>query len=171
MVTCEHIVFAHTLWGEGRCGASFQKDQRARHAYTQYADFSTSYLSGLEKLEKILKNYGAHTIPIPPEQQLIPLSFTRGIYLQDVPLDSRVASLIQTLPAGYHFKRNQFVLDNPDKTYLILRERLTQRMEHIAEDSYYVSDSTDGQSVSEPSLYTTDVGFRGISGWSCLKGI
>src|SRR5271165_4356690 len=35
MVTFEHIVFAHTLWGEGRCGASFQKDQRAKHAYAQ----------------------------------------------------------------------------------------------------------------------------------------
>ncbi len=101
-----------------------------------YADFSRSYQSELEKLIAALKRRGVDQIVVPPDRQIIPLTFTRGAYLNQVPFERRVRALAKSLPAGFMFAPHQFIVV-PEPKYVLLRERLMARREHISEDPWY----------------------------------
>ena len=101
-----------------------------------YADFSASYLEPFERLVSRLQRLGLDRIDEPPEHALVPLIFEKGVYLDGVQLERRVRSLRPRLPAGFEFRRDQFVIA-PDERYTGLRRRMVSRAEHIEDDPYY----------------------------------
>lgn len=101
-----------------------------------YADFTDSYLTALEKLIASLEKANLHKTAISPENRLIPLVFTKGIYLNEPLLERCINSFLPSIPTDFRFNKNQFVI-SPDEKYKLLRERLLFRIEHIEEDPYY----------------------------------
>jgi TIR domain len=101
-----------------------------------YADFSKGYLVAFETLCKWLGDRGLHEAPLDPSKVLVPLSFSRGIHLDSGSLKRDVGRLLATLSGEFRFTPRNFIL-SPDQGYRLLRHRLTERMDNLANDSYY----------------------------------
>jgi hypothetical protein len=118
-----------------------------------YADFTGSYLSALESLIATIKKFKVNEIEVPSEQQLIPIIFSRGIYLRETPLEQRVESVLRTAAVDFQFSDDQFVVSS-DETYLKLRDNLIQRMENIEDDPFYTPEFERTFSADYSSLFT-----------------
>ncbi|MCB0111859.1 MAG: toll/interleukin-1 receptor domain-containing protein, partial [Caldilineaceae bacterium] len=104
-----------------------------------YADFADSYLGALESLVTTIKKFGVHDVELPASQQLIPLTFSKGLYLREMQFGQRISAILKTAHDGFHFSERQFVV-SVDETYQKLRTRLIHRMETIEDDPFYTPD-------------------------------
>jgi len=120
-----------------------------------YADFSDSYLQALERFISNIKKLKLHEIEVPTEQQLVPVTFSKGLYLRDLPLEKRVLSILRTASEDFRFSENQIVVSF-DETYLKLRERLIRRMENIEDDPFYTPEFERSFSTYYDELFLTE---------------
>jgi len=93
-----------------------------------YADVSRGYLQAVDKLTEQLCAEGADTIQIPFDHELVPLRFSRGIYLDDVSLQERFERLVPGLRSGQRLDPSQLVL-TPDILFDDLRTMFLQIVE------------------------------------------
>jgi hypothetical protein len=101
-----------------------------------YADFSEAYLEPFEQLVTRLRKLGLERVDEPPEHAVLPLVFEKGLYLDDVRLERRLAKLTPRLPERFSFSGDQFLVA-PEDQYVELRRRLARRVERIVDDPYY----------------------------------
>lgn len=100
------------------------------------ADFSKSYLKGLEKLSEALRKKRAHEIPCPLGRQIIPFVFSQDIYLQTDPLMERLKAAGLLGPEWRSPGEDQLVVA-PDETYVALKDRLIERIENVYTDPFF----------------------------------
>lgn len=100
-----------------------------------YADFTEGYLDAMERLSEQIRALGVAE-SIPAEQEIIPLFFTRGRFLNEVHLRNRITELVHDLPNETILNARQFVA-SPDENLTELRQRFTRRLENVTNDPYY----------------------------------
>jgi len=104
-----------------------------------YADFSQEYIVPLENLERVLRKGGADKTAVPVGRQLIPLQFSRGLFLDEVSLDKRIRSLVASFGRGFEVSSSQLVL-SPERDYTASRGRVARRLENLKNDPAYSPD-------------------------------
>jgi hypothetical protein len=97
-----------------------------------YADFTTEYLSGLERLVATLRKFGIQSADIPNEKRIVPLQFTDTVFLKK----NEFAAALRFLPDDYSPTPEQIVLA-PCEIYESLRTALRRRIENVRRDSFY----------------------------------
>jgi hypothetical protein len=95
-----------------------------------FADFSSGYQMQLEKLERALRARGADKIELEFTKKLIPLRISKGLYLDEISLQSRITALSQELKAGNQVKTSQFVL-YPEQEYEEVRRRVALIIDEV----------------------------------------
>ena len=114
-----------------------------------YANFSNTYLDGLEKLTKALEKWGINSSHIPFTKQIFPLTFTNSINLKREALEKRIVSLLKLIPNRFNLNKEQFLIKKEqfaleyDIKYQELRSRLVDRIENIKNDDFYSPDFED----------------------------
>lgn len=101
-----------------------------------YADFRDAYLEPLDHLVSRLGSLGVNDLDEPPDHALIPLTFEKGVFLDQVQLGRRLKLLKPRLPEGFEFRAEQFVIA-PNDDYRALRQRLFTRVEQIEADRFF----------------------------------
>jgi hypothetical protein len=67
---------------------------------------------------------------------LIPLTFTKGIFLKEVPFERRVRAIFALPQQKFGFSREQLIIEQ-DEAYAGLRQLLLQRIDGVEDDSHY----------------------------------
>ncbi|MGB0217715.1 MAG: toll/interleukin-1 receptor domain-containing protein [Sinimarinibacterium flocculans] len=101
-----------------------------------FADLSSNYTAGLEKLTKELKLAGALDEDIPLAKRLIPLRFRRVTHLDDAALSANVKRLAKKHGSSFKIDRSQLVMIEEPECQA-LRDRMRLRLENIEEDPYF----------------------------------
>lgn len=101
-----------------------------------HADFSRSYLEGLELLSAHLRKVGLDQQTIPVEQELLPLEITRGTLLNRPALEARLESMRKRATGKLRIKAVQIVL-SPDPTYKTLKTKLLNTLERSRTSSEF----------------------------------
>lgn len=101
-----------------------------------FADFSKSYSEGLERLAAVLEREGAKDADVTFQRQVIPISFSKGLYVDDTLLEARLQQLLSRRTESDIVKLDQIVVTT-DASYEELRRRLRRRLDNIVDDAFY----------------------------------
>lgn len=104
-----------------------------------YADFSRSFLTGVEMLEVALKKLGINRLRMPNERVVVPLLFRKGAFLVTEALRQRLDVLEERHPDVTKIEASQ-VVALTDETYDVLRRKMVTRFENIEADKYFTPD-------------------------------
>ena len=97
----------------------------ANRIYSNFRD--KPYQTALETLERTLSKGGAREVAVDPKYRIVPLVFTKGVYLNtQILIDS-----LNSIPKDHVFNLTQLVL-GPDEDYAILRTKLQQAVDEVA---------------------------------------
>jgi hypothetical protein len=107
-------------------------DLPLRLADRVYADFSRSYLDGLEKLLTVLRRFTSSTDVLPPEKRIVSLQFSNTIFLKK----GRFSRTLDYLPTDYAFRSDQLIV-YPCPIYEQMRSALKGRLDSVRSDPYY----------------------------------
>jgi hypothetical protein len=104
------------------------------------ADFSQDYLRALEDLERVLRNSIGDLNAIPPEKQVIALTFSRGLFLDAVGLQKQYERLAPALKTGGKIYSKQIVVA-PDSRLDEMRDVMLRAIESYDEHKDYHPDT------------------------------
>lgn len=104
-----------------------------------YADFTGAYLVALERLEAQLRRSGAADIEVPLSKELIPLRFTRSLYLDQITLQRRFDKIVTKLSNNTRLVEEQVVVV-PDEPYEQTKARFLDFFENFSLSSIYSPD-------------------------------
>jgi hypothetical protein len=104
-----------------------------------YIDFTSDYLSKLERLESVVRNNVQSFDDIPLDRQIVPLVFTRLLYLERTLLQKRFNGLVSFLTEGKRITTRQ-LLAAPDAKLDEVREEVVRSVETYASSNDYDPD-------------------------------
>jgi TIR domain len=104
-----------------------------------HVDFTKGYLLGLERLESLFRTHGIDKLPIPPEQRLFPLSFSKGLYLEQLGLQDQYGRIVPELKNGHRVSAKQFLLPY-DQVFGEMRDLLRTTLETVQDREDYSPD-------------------------------
>ena len=101
-----------------------------------YADFSQGWLRALEDLEVLLRRCGADRVDVTWEQTILPLSISKGLYLERVALQARYEQIVPALRAGGELMARQVVVI-PDEKLDDMSNLLRATVESTRDSAHY----------------------------------
>lgn len=104
-----------------------------------YADFTAGYLRGLESLEHVLRKYFDDFDGIPPEHRILPLVFSKALYLERIGLQQTYERFVPSIRGGRDLRANQ-ILVAPDEKYDQMRAVLSNTVDGLENDPRYSPD-------------------------------
>lgn len=97
----------------------------ANRIYSNFRD--EPYRNALERFAETFNKWGAKDWAVDPKRRIIPLVFTRGVYL-----DRRILEdSLRPIPVNHLFDMEQLVL-GPDENYAVLRAKLQRAIDEVA---------------------------------------
>jgi hypothetical protein len=101
-----------------------------------FADFTSGYLRGLDTLEDVLKRRLVDFASVPLDRQIIPLSFSKALYLDRVGLQTQYERCMGAIQHGSRVQSKQ-LLPAPDEKLDKMRDMLRTTIETYGEHPKY----------------------------------